>query len=299
MPHGPLWPLLAYPAAVMLLQNSSRAVAAALGAVALWASLASLARVLSQWPPFLLTGGALLLGALVSVHKVRDWRVPPGTLLLGIYGLAGYHAALFLAFRLAPAVEANLLNYLWPTFIVLLSPLFLPGMRLRPGHLLGTACGLLGAALIVTRGKLAVNSQYAPGYLLAVLAAFLWASYSLLSRRVPPFPDAAVGLFCAVSGLLSLGLHLLLEPSYSPQAWELPWLLLLGLGPMGAAFFLWNYAMTRGDPRTIGALSYLTPLLSTLLLTSLGGGSLTALTALAGCLIVAGAVLGTLAGRAP
>ena len=70
--------------------------------------------------------------------------------------------------------------------------------------------------------------------------------------------------------------------------------MLLGLGPMGVAFFLWNFAMTRGDPRTIGALSYLTPLLSTLLLT-LVAGTLTRLTAMAGVLIVGGAVVGTLA----
>lgn len=262
----------------------------------LWASLASLARVLSAWPPFLLTGSALLLGALVGVPRLRDWRVPARTLLLGVCGLAGYHTALFLAFRLAPAVEANLLNYLWPTFLVILSPVFLPGTRLRTGHVVGTALGLVGAALVVTQGTLSLEAAHLPGYLLAALAALIWASYSLLTKRVPPFPDAAIGLFCAVSGAVALALHALLEPAYRPRLAEVPWLLLLGLGPMGLAFFSWNYAMTRGDPRTIGALSYLTPLLSTLLLVALGGGTLTAATAVAGALIVGGAVVGTVAG---
>lgn len=272
---------------------SHRAILAALGAVVLWASLAALVRALSGWPPLLLTGASLLIGSLVSAPRIRAWRVPPRTLALGIFGLTGYHVALFLAFRLAPAVEANLLNYLWPTLIVLLTPVFLPGARLSAGHLLGTGSGLAGAALIVTRGRLSLDAASLPGDLLAVLAAFIWASYSLLSKRVAPFPDAAVGLFCAASGALSLALSALLEPAFQPRAADLPWLVLLGLGPMGTAFLLWNYAMTRGDPRTIGAVSYLTPLLSTLLLTLVGGAPISTLTAAAGVLIVGGAVLGT------
>ncbi len=282
------------------MSDARRALLAALGAIALWASLASIVQALGRWPPFLLTGTALLVGSLVSAPRVRQWRVPLRTLALGVIGLAGYHAALFFAFRLAPAVEANLLNYLWPTFLVLFSPLLVPGARLHAGHIAGTLLGLAGAALIVTRGHLsidAIDTASLPGDLLAVLAALIWAVYSLLTKRVPPFPTAAVGLFCAVSGAISLALSALLEPRYQPALGEIGWVVLLGLGPMGAAFFLWSFAMTRGDPRTIGALSYLTPLLSTLLLTAVGGVSLTRLTALAGGLIVGGAVLGTLAGR--
>lgn len=263
----------------------------------LWSSLAAIARALSAWPPFLLTGCALLIGSLVSVRQIRSWRVPRGTLLLGVYGLAGYHAALFLALRLAPAVEANLLNYLWPTFIVLFAPVIVPGTHLRRGHVLAALSGLAGAALIVTKGRFALDPSGYRGHLLGALAAFIWATYSLGTRRVARFPDAAVGLFCAVSGVISLALHALLEGPYRPSPGEIPWLVLLGLGPMGAAFFLWNMAMTRGDPRTIGALSYLTPLLSTLLLTLVGGGAITRLTAVGGALIVGGAVLGTLASK--
>jgi drug/metabolite transporter (DMT)-like permease len=29
-------------------------------------------------------------------------------------------------------VEANLVNYLWPLLIVVLAPVFLPGLKLRP-----------------------------------------------------------------------------------------------------------------------------------------------------------------------
>ncbi|WP_413700332.1 EamA family transporter [Psychromonas sp. KJ10-10] len=39
-------------------------------------------------------------------------------------------------------------------------------------------------------------------------------------------------------------------------------IILLGLGPMGLSFYSWDYAIRNGDPRLIGALAYLTPLLS-------------------------------------
>jgi drug/metabolite transporter (DMT)-like permease len=78
----------------------------------------------------------------------------------------------------------------------------------------------------------------------------------------------------------------------TPRDWL--FLVLLGLGPMGLAFYTWDAAMKRGDPRVIGALAYLTPLLSTLLLVLAGGRRLTAPSGCAMGLIVAGAVAGSL-----
>ena len=74
------------------------------------------------------------------------------------------------------------------------------------------------------------------------------------------------------------------------------WLLIAGLalGPMGAAFVTWYLALRDGDPRRIGALAYLTPLLSTLLLVWLNGEQLTPRHLLAGALIMGGALLGLL-----
>ena len=72
--------------------------------------------------------------------------------------------------------------------------------------------------------------------------------------------------FCLASGLLSLACHALLEARYWPGAAEWPAIVLMGLGPMGGAFYLWDRAMKAGDPRSIGTLAYATPLASTVLL---------------------------------
>jgi drug/metabolite transporter (DMT)-like permease len=106
----------------------------ALGAIALWASLAALGVALSHVPPLLLTGLSLLVGSLIALplsrFDLRQWRVPASTLALGVYGLFGFHFLLFIALRHAPPVQANLVNYLWPLGIVVMAPLFLPGVTL-------------------------------------------------------------------------------------------------------------------------------------------------------------------------
>jgi drug/metabolite transporter (DMT)-like permease len=263
----------------------------ALGAIALWASLASLGVALRHVPPFLLTGLALVIGSIPAWPLARQWRVPPRTLALGIYGLFGYHFLLFMALRLAPAVEANLVNYLWPLFIVVLAPVFLPGLHLKAAHVLAALAGFAGAAIAILGGG--ASGTWSWGYLLALGAAFMWASYSLWTRRVATFPTAAIGLFGLVSGLLSLACHALLEPAVSLSARD--WLLVavMGLGPLGAAFFLWDKALKAGDARHIGILSYLTPLASTALLVLVTGRALTAGIAAAAALIIGAAVVGT------
>lgn len=247
---------------------------------------------LSEVPPFLLLGLSLGGAGILAAPAWRGWRVPPTTLLLGVYGLFGFHLLLFLALRRAPAVEANLVNYLWPLLIVVLAPLLLPGIRLTARHIVAVLLGLVGAALLITGGRWTLSSAYWEGYALAAGSAFIWATYSLLTRRAAAFPTAAVGLFCLVSGVLALICHALLEPSYVPSPLQGLLIVLLAIGPMGAAFFLWDAAVKRGDPRTIGALAYLTPLGSTLCLLIAGVGMLTPVVALATVLIIGGAVLG-------
>ncbi len=270
----------------------------ALGAIALWALLASLGVSLSHVPPFLLTGLALLTGSVLAlpfVMKDRSaWRIPPNTLALGVYGLFGFHFLLFIALRLAPPVEANLVNYLWPLLMVVLAPLLLKTMRLRVLHVAAALLGFAGAAVaILGAGSGNTSAAWSWGYVPALGSAFIWASYSLLTQRVPPFSTAAVGLFGLVSGLLSLLCHWALEPQAALSARDWLLIMLMGLGPLGAAFFLWDKALKLGDARQIGILSYLTPLASTALLMVVSGRPLSWSIGLAAAMIIAAAVLGT------
>lgn len=276
---------------------SKSAVGLALFTILLWSFLAFLGERLNQIPPLLLVGIALCISGLLGGLRKDSWRVKPIVLLTGVGGIFGYHFLYFSAFRFAPALEANLMNYLWPLLIVLLSPVILPGYSLRIHHIAGALLGLAGAALIISGGRLHWDMAHLQGYLLAALAALVWAIYSLRSKRLQPFPNAAVGAFCLVSGILSLTAHwidngALSLAAISPTEWL--YLFLLGAGPMGLAFFTWDAALKRGDPRIIGSLAYLTPLTSTAVLVIFGGRSLSWVSAAAMILIVGGAVLGSL-----
>ena len=287
----------------------------ALAAIALWSTLAATSLLLASVPPFLLTGIALVAGSVLSwpsaIKNPSVWRVAWPTLCLGVATLFGFHFFLFLALRMAPSVEVNLVNYVWPLLIVVLSPLYLPSDKLRPVHVLAAALGFAGAALAILGGSgAALGSSAATAasatssfshpawaYLLALASAFLWANYSLQTKRLAladrSFPAAAIGLFGLVSGLLSLLCHGLLEPAVRLGLREGLLMGVMGLGPLGAAFLLWDKALKLGDARQIGILSYLTPLASTVLLLVVTQRALSWHVALAAALIVGAAILGT------
>jgi drug/metabolite transporter (DMT)-like permease len=281
----------------------------ALAAIALWALLAWLGIALKHVPPFLLTGVALLVGSVIALPlawrggrlDVSSWRMPWPHLALGVYGLFGFHFLLFIALRHAPPVQANLVNYLWPLGMVVMAPLFLPGVKLSATHLVAACIGFAGACIAILGGKnAAADAGFAWGYIPALGSAFIWASYSLMTKRLAlqgkSFATAAIGLFGLASGLLSLLCHALLEPRVALSGQDVLLLIALGLGPLGAAFYLWDAALKRGDARQIGILSYITPLASTALLLVVTGQPLNWSIGLAAALIVGAAVLGS---RAP
>ena len=267
----------------------------ALGAIALWASLASLGVSLTHIPPFLLTGITLIIGSVPAwpfvLRDPSQWRIPMRTLALGVYGLFAYHFLLFIALRHAPPVEASLVNYLWPLFIVVLAPVVLPGVALRVPHVVAALLGFGGAAIAIVGGR-ELSGTLAWGYIPAAAAAFIWATYSLMTKRVTAFPTTAIGLFGLVSGALSLLCHVLLEPSVTLQARDWSLLAVLGLGPLGGAFYLWDKALKLGDARHIGILSYITPLASTALLIVVSGRSFSWSIGLATAMIISAAVMG-------
>jgi drug/metabolite transporter (DMT)-like permease len=92
--------------------------------------------------------------------------------------------------------------------------------------------------------------------------------------------------------MLALLLHYILEPTYLPNSSDWIVLVALGAGPLGAAFYFWDFAIKKGNPQQIGLLSFLTPLLSTTALIIVTGRELSLALALAALLIVLGALLG-------
>jgi drug/metabolite transporter (DMT)-like permease len=276
-----------------------RAMAAGLAAICLWGSLAALSVLAGPVPPFQMVAMTFAVGASIGIVRARyrgvGWaglvRWPAKVWLLGIGGLFGYHALYFGALQLAPPAEANLVNYLWPLLIVLLSAPF-AGERLGWTHLAGAGLGFAGVALLAFGRGLTFAGDHATGHALALGCAFTWALYSVLSRRFGDTPTDAIAGFCAASAVLSLLCHLSFERTVWP-ATPLAWLavLALGLGPTGSAFYFWDHAVKRGDIRALGAFSYATPILSTAILVVCGLAEPTGALLLAALLVTVGAAL--------
>ncbi|MCJ2015204.1 DMT family transporter [Methylobacterium sp. J-076] len=284
---------------------TARATFIGFGAILLWSLLALFTVASGGVPPFQLAAITFLIGGLAGCAgfvlrpgRVRVLRQPPTVWLLGVGGLFGYHALYFAALRLAPPAEAGLVNYLWPLLIVLFSAR-LPGAGgLRPGHVAGALLGFAGVAVLLTGRDSGFTAAALPGYAAALAAAFVWAAYSVLSTRAGAVPTEAVAGFCLVTGLLSLACHLGLERTVwpdVPSAWAA--IVLLGLGPVGAAFYLWDIGCKRGDVRLLGVAAYAAPILSTLILVATGYAPATPALALSCLLIVAGALCAVRASR--
>ena len=225
---------------------------------------------------------------------IQALRQPARIWAIGIGGLFGYHALYFAALKLAPPAEAGLINYLWPLLIVLFSAM-LPGERLRPAHLIGCALGFAGLVVLVAGGGgLQARQQDMAGYACAFAAAFVWAAYSVLSRRESAVPTDSVTGFCFATAALGLACHLAFETTVAPTGPQ--WLALIGsgIGPVGAAFFLWDIGMKRGDIKLLGVGSYAIPIVSTLLLVAAGYAVPSWSLAFACFLTVAGALVAAL-----
>jgi drug/metabolite transporter (DMT)-like permease len=270
-----------------------------LSAIVMWSLLAVLTVATGKIPAFQLAAMTFAIGAVVAFASFLFRPAAFGALkqplvawVVGVGGLFGYHALYFLALRFAPPAEAGLLNYLWPLLIVLFSSL-LPGERLLPHHVIGALLGLAGTVLLLMGGGgSGFEAGQLPGLAAAFIAAFVWASYSVMSRRLKAVPTDAVAGFCLATAVLAAIVHVLVEKTVWPET-PGQWLAIiaLGVGPVGAAFFTWDIGMKRGDIRVLGAASYATPLLSTAFLILAGFARPTVTIAIAAILIAGGGLI--------
>ncbi|WDE08139.1 EamA family transporter [Thalassomonas viridans] len=192
--------------------------------------------------------------------------------LFGTGALFGFHFCYFLALKHAPAIEVSLICYLWPMLLAIL----LAGKSTRLRALAGGVLGFLGIGFIILGdADIAFNGEYVSGYLLAGACALIWSGYSWYLSKSSGEPDDIGWLSLAVA-FLSLLAHFLLEdPAQSGGRWQFggeQWLgiILLGLGPVGGAFYLWDLGLKKGNQKLLASLSFCSPLISSVLLALAG-----------------------------
>ena len=168
-------------------------------AILTWSFLALLSTAAGPIPPFQLAAMTFLLGGLVGASSwifrpgaVKSLRQPWPVWAIGTAGLCIYHCAYFFAIQSAPPVEVSLIAYLWPLLIVVFAA-FLPGERLKAHHVVGVVLGLAGAIVVITKGgNVGLANGVMKGHVIALFCAFIWAGYSVLSRRFGQVPTDVV-----------------------------------------------------------------------------------------------------------
>lgn len=272
------------------------ATATGFAAILLWSTLALFTAMSGRVPPFQLVGmtfvvgGVFVLAIAAARGRLRHARPTPASFLLGLYGPFGDTALYYAAVKTAPAAEANLIHYLWPLLIVVFAAL-LPGGGLKLRHLIGALIGLAATAMLIS-GSLGSGGGVLPGHVLAALGAFVWASYSVLSRRFASVPSESLAITMLGCAVPAFACHLGFETTlWAPSPAEWTGVLGLGLGSIGLAFICWDVGMKQGDVALLGVASYAAPVLSTVILVIAGYAAASWLLAVSCTLIVVGALV--------
>ena len=182
--------------------------------------------------------------------------------LLGILGLGVQQFFYFTALANAPTAQINVLNYMWPIFILILS-IFVLKEKFSFKVLLSFFLGIIGVYVIITKGQLfSFQFQYFYGYFLALSAAFCWALFSVLNKRKNYEPISSVFLFNFAGLIFMTFVMLFTNSSFNLSLNEFVGTFYIGLFPTAIAFILWIKALQMGKASFIANLGHLTPFIS-------------------------------------
>ena len=214
---------------------------------------------------------------------------------IGVLGIYGNDVLYIAAFKYAPPVQADLINYLWPILIVVFAGC-LPREKFSVRHIIAAALGFGGIFFLITNGHgiAGFDMEYLPGYLLALAEAIVWSVYVLAARHYSDTPAEIIGMFCGISMLCSIVTHIVLEPTITPTVFQWGIMFCMGITVQCLAYFFWDYGIKKGYMKTLSVLSYGNPVLSVLLLVFVGLAKPSVALAIACLLVSSGCVLSTI-----
>lgn len=176
----------------------------------------------------------------------------------------------FTAFRYSPAVQVDLINYLWPTLLIILSSL-LPKEKFCMAYLFSCAICMWGIYNLMPQGSDFIFSYESMfGLILALMAAVSWALYSLYTRYRKSSSANCISWASGLAAFFSILIHLCAETFVFPNLLEMTILLLLGVFQTGLALYFWESAIKKGNIKFLGLSSYAIPVFSILILVIFG-----------------------------
>lgn len=257
------------------MQNAHKATLVGLTAILFWAAIVGLIRSVSD--SFGAIGGGALIYTVGSLILLLTRGFPKlgafprrylfwGPLLFVSYELC---LALSIGFSQSSqqAIEVGMVNYLWPTFTLVAAVIFTKDRAngwIVPGFLLSMV-----GIVFVLRGDsglnvdaIVQNVQSNPlSYGLALLGAFIWAAYSVVTVRIAEGSDGITLFFMLVA--LTLWVQYAFTGGgaleFTPRA---TLNLLLAGAAMGLGYAAWNVGILGGNMLILAGASYFVPVLS-------------------------------------
>jgi len=246
---------------------------------------------------FLIAGGLFLATLLFKKNRERDYRLVekkdvPTLLFLALTGVTFFFTIQYTGIQMAgPSIAA--------IFVCLLSPIFISVLsaRMFKEHLMkkqifGIGLAVAGAFIIITGGTLSFpdNREFFLGSLLLLSTPVLWATYSLLGKKIMekynPFLVVAyvtvLGGSCLIPfSLAENSLHQIFTMSLYG------WLAILFLSLTCSLFgyYIWFYVLKQVEAAVTSSFLFAEPLVTVLFAVTFVGEELS-LSILAGGLLI-------------
>jgi drug/metabolite transporter (DMT)-like permease len=199
---------------------------------------------------------------------LRHWKM---LLAMGAPGIAGYNAFLYLGVQTTTAINAALITATVPVVVVAMIAV-VHRERISKMLALGMAIGLVGVAVTVMRGDLAVLLQLAfvPGDLLMLVAVFAFSFYSLLLRDLPGgLHPVAFMLAIHTIALITVAPFYAWEVSagitFIPDGAAIGAILYVGVMATAVSFSMYNWAVSAVGVGAASQFVYLTPVFASLM----------------------------------
>ena len=159
---------------------------------------------------------------------------------------------------------AGLLMAIMPLMTLILAHFFITGENLNRNKLLGFVFGISGITLIL--GPTLLGSQNSlVGCLLVLSAATLYATNTIIARRLPTYSSAVVSTGVTMCAAI---ISLILWPSVLDIDWQqtsslaLFTIIWLGIFPTGVAAIIFFVLIRRAGPTFLSNINYLIPLVA-------------------------------------
>ncbi|MCL2343838.1 MAG: DMT family transporter [Firmicutes bacterium] len=212
---------------------------------------------------------------------------------LSLYGFIQflYYFFYILALKLIPSVEASMINYLFPVFIVLFS-VPINREKLTWIKIISSVICFAGVIIIVTGGKFGdIKITNLAGDLLALGAAISWGLFSNLGKKNQVDSFISYYIYTSISFLLSVFSIIDLSHFILPNVAGLAGCLWLGLSNVVLAFPIWFKVLKRSSAASAANLAFFAPFVTLLFIATLTGEQITLAAIIGMLLIIAGNVI--------